>query len=123
MGESFFVEKVDVVHKISPPPYWSMDPEELDNEIEWVPQGSQGHKIGVVYRLGECVPVMCNLNGSEVIFTAGGNFYEHDFITFDTFKIIFPETLEDIVAVMKEQGYKTLKFKLLPLYGKRTVPT
>lgn len=62
--------------QISPPPDWSMDPEDLDNETEWAPQGSQGHTIGVVYRLGECVPVMCNLNGSEVIFTAGGNFYE-----------------------------------------------
>jgi len=100
-----------------------MDPGELGNEAEWAPQGSQGHTIGVVYQLGECVPVMCNLNGSEVIFTAGGKFHEHNFITFDIFQITFPKTLEDIVAVTKEQGYKAVKFKLLPLYGKRTVPT
>ncbi|KAJ5891837.1 uncharacterized protein N7473_008065 [Penicillium subrubescens] len=44
----------------TPPPGWSMDPEELDYETDWAPEGSWGYQIGVDYGLGKCIPVMCD---------------------------------------------------------------
>ncbi|KAJ5551356.1 hypothetical protein N7535_000693 [Penicillium sp. DV-2018c] len=57
---------------VTPPPGWSMAPEELDYETDWAPEDSWGYQIGVAYNLGKCIPVMCDPVGSEVIFTAGG---------------------------------------------------
>jgi hypothetical protein len=88
-----------------------MDPEELDYETDWAPEDSWGHQIGVSYRLGECIPVMCDPVGGEVIFTAGGNFYEWNQLNISLRQIISPTTLDEIVAVMKEKGYRGLKFK------------
>lgn len=36
-----------------------MDPEELDYETDWAPEGNWGYQIGVDYGLGKCIPVMC----------------------------------------------------------------
>jgi hypothetical protein len=33
-----------------------MDPEELDYETDWAPEGSWGYQIGVEYKLGKCTP-------------------------------------------------------------------
>jgi hypothetical protein len=48
-----------------------MDPEELDYETDWAPGNGRGYRIGVECNLGECIPLMCDPFGSEVIFTAG----------------------------------------------------
>lgn len=90
-----------------------MDPEELDYETDWSPEDSWGYQIGVAYRLGECIPVMCPPDGGEVIFTAGGNFYEWNQLNISLRQILFPTTLDEIVAVMKEKGHRGLKFKSL----------
>jgi len=99
-----------------------MDPEELDNETDWAPEGSFGHDISNIFELGRCVPVMCN-DDWGVIFTAGGNFYDTSLlIDFEVRQITFPRTLEEIIALMKEQGYWGLKFEDLPLHGKQSAP-
>lgn len=88
-----------------------MAPEELDYETEWAPEDSWGYQIGVAYNLGKCTPVMCDPVGSEVIFTAGGKFYEWNQLSACLRQITYPTSLEEIIAVMKEKGRRGLKWK------------
>ena len=51
-----------------------MDPEELDYEAGWAPEDRWGYPIRAAYKLGKCIPIMCEPVGSEVILTACGYF-------------------------------------------------
>lgn len=90
-----------------------MDPEELDYETDWAPEHSWEYQIGVEYKLGQCIPVMCTPDYGEVIFTAGGKFYEWNQIECSLRQILFPTTLDEIIAAMKEKGGHGLKWKSL----------
>ena len=90
-----------------------MDPEELDYETDWAPEGSWGYQIGVDYGLGKCIPVMCDPIGGGLIFMAGGKFYELDQLGGGLCQIISPTSLDEIIAVMKGKGLRGLKTKQL----------
>lgn len=90
-----------------------MEPEELDYKTDWAPEDSWGYQIGVDYKLGKCIPVMCDLIGSEVIFTAGGKFYEWNQLADSLHQILHPTSLDEIITVMKEKGRRGLKWKSL----------
>lgn len=90
-----------------------MDPEELDYETDWAPEGSWGHQIGVDYKLGKCIPVMCDLTGGDVIFMAGGKFYEFDQLGGSLYQIMSPTSLDEIIAAIKGKGFRGLKMKSL----------
>jgi hypothetical protein len=90
-----------------------MEPEELDYETDWAPENSWGYQIGVEYKLGKCIPLMCDPVGGEVIFTAGGNFYEWSQLADSLRQIVFPTSLDEIIAVMKEKGRWGLRWKSL----------
>lgn len=88
-----------------------MDTEELDYEIDWAPEDSRGYEIGVNYKLGDCVPVMCDPIWSEVIFTAGGKFYVWNQLAGSHCQILFPTLLDEIIIVKKDKGLGGLKWK------------
>jgi len=90
-----------------------MDPEELDYETDWASENGRGYQIGAEYNLGKCIPLMCDPFGGEVIFTAGGNFYEWNQLADTLHQIVFPTSWDDIVAVMKETGRRGLRWKAL----------
>ena len=91
-----------------------MDPEELDHEGEWAAPDSWGYRIAASYELGECTLIMCDPRGGGLIFEASGKFYMIDQMPGEVVQIILPETLDEIVAVMKgESRRKKLKTKLL----------
>lgn len=90
-----------------------MDPEELDYEIDWAPEGSWGYQVGVDFELGNCIPVMCQPFEGGVIFTAGGKFYEGNQFSRSLRQILFPTSLNEIIIVMKEKGLLRLKWKPL----------
>ncbi|KAJ5184650.1 hypothetical protein N7491_007481 [Penicillium cf. griseofulvum] len=99
---------------VSPPPGWTIDPEELDYEGEWAAVDSWGYRLATSYELGKCTPIMCDPQGGGLIFEASGKFYRVDQMSGDVVQIILPETLGEIVAVMKgESRRKTLKTRLL----------
>lgn len=93
-----------------------MDPEGLDYKSDWAPEDSWGYQIGVNYKLGKFIPVMCDPIGSEVIFTAGRNFYEGNQLSRSLRQILFPTSLDEIIIVMKEKGLLRLKWKPLQSY-------
>lgn len=90
-----------------------MDPVELDYETDWAPGDGGGYQIGIEYNLGERIPLMCDPFGSEVIFTAGGKFYEWNQLADSVHQIVSPTTLDEIITVMKEEGRRGLKWKEL----------
>jgi hypothetical protein len=90
-----------------------MDPNELDEETDWALEGSWGYNVGADHKLGKCIPVMCNQDTGEVMFTAGGNFYEWNQLNLSLRQLLYPKALEDIITVMKEQGPHGLKWKSL----------
>lgn len=88
-----------------------MAAEELDYETDWAPEDSWGYQIGVDYKLGKCISVMCDPVGSEVIFTAGGKFYGWNQLSRCLRQIVYPASLEEIISVLKEKARFGLKWK------------
>lgn len=93
-----------------------MDPEGLDYKTGWAPEDSWGYQIGFNYKLGKCIPAMCDPVGSEVIFTAGGKFYEGNQLSRSLRQILFPTSLDEIIIVMKEKRFLRLNWKPLQSY-------
>ncbi|KAK4864203.1 hypothetical protein LT330_009996 [Penicillium expansum] len=99
---------------VIPPPGWTMDSDELDYEGEWATPDTWGYQLATTHKLGKCTPIMCDPQGGEVIFEADGKFYEICQMNGELFQITFPETLGEIVAVMKgERRRKNLQMKRL----------
>jgi hypothetical protein len=61
---------------------------------------------------------MCDLQGRGLIFKASRKFYMVDQMSCEVFQIILPETLVEIVAVMKgESRRKRLKMRSIGCTG------
>jgi hypothetical protein len=91
-----------------------MDPEELDYEGEWATPETWGYQLAVTYNLGKCKPIMCLPQMGEVIFEGDGKFYQIGQMDGQLSQITSPDTLGEIVAVMKgERRQKRLQRKRL----------
>ena len=76
----------------------------LDYENEWAAESGFGYALAAQYGLKNCTPIMCETSRSHdsgVIFESEGKFYYHDQLTLGIYVYVRPETLEDIIAVMK----------------------
>ncbi|KAJ5927353.1 hypothetical protein N7516_009126 [Penicillium verrucosum] len=72
-------------HPVSPPPGWTMDPEELD------------------YEAWEMHPYHVRSPGGGLIFEGSGKYYKVDQMSGEVVHIILPENLGEIVAVLDDE--------------------
>ncbi|QKX60066.1 uncharacterized protein TRUGW13939_07208 [Talaromyces rugulosus] len=100
----------------TPPPGWSMDPKDLDYEDDWVAEDGCGTMLAAKYKLERCTPIMIRLDphNDVVLFESGGKFYLYSQMTGAFSQIIVPDTLDEIIAVMKgERRRKNLVQKAI----------
>ena len=99
---------------MTPPPGWTMDPEELDYEGDWLAEDSWGHALITSYRLKKCTPIMCrqdNMGGGEVIFECSGKLFLYNQLGLDLYELIRPATLDEMLAIMKKERKGRLAWK------------
>ncbi|KAJ5622537.1 hypothetical protein N7528_005769 [Penicillium herquei] len=49
---------------LTPPPGWTIDPEELNEEENWVAEDGLARNIADMYGFQQCTPIMCEVIGS-----------------------------------------------------------
>ncbi|KAI0536515.1 hypothetical protein GGR58DRAFT_475017 [Xylaria digitata] len=102
---------------VDPPEGWSNDPDELDADFYWGPDGdgrAAAGKVGLVNPTGQIIVSRYN-GGDAYIFTTPDNkVYLWNMITHEVYEFTNPTRLEDILAQLKlPPGQGRLERKLL----------
>lgn len=101
---------------MTPPEGWIYDTAGMEYDYFWGHDDSDGYLLAKDYDLESPEPTLrttMKAGGADYIFRSGKKYYFANLIECDVWEIKWPERLEDIIRVMKEESVGSLKTELL----------